>query len=126
MSAYDWSPIIDALIGAAATAITILSTYAFRCLREWLEASRVARVVRACRNGAALVLEDLEAAGFSYDLDRVQEALLRVGMPYVNSGTAGRMIRSVGYTPEHVEQMLRTQMALLRRGAADPAIATPA
>lgn len=119
MSEYDWSAVVQALIGLAAGTITLLSAFALRCLREWLEASRVARVVRAARNGAALALAHAEAAGFGEDIRQVEEAGMKLAVSYMHGGTVGRIIASIGYTPAHLEEMLRSQLAQLRneRGA---------
>lgn len=125
MSGYDYSPIVQALIGLAAGAITILSGFALRCLQEWLEGTRVARVLRAAGNGAELALAHIEAAGFGAQIDAAEAAGLKIAETYIKGGTVGRLITSIGYTDEHVMDMLKAQLNRLRRERAAGRAVTP-
>ena len=117
MSGYDYSPIVQALIGLAAGAITILSGFALKCLRMYLENTRINRVLSAAHNGMSLAVREGERLGFGDDIDAAEKWMVERGIAYMLGGKAGKAVKALGYTPERLREMAGVALAQLRQPA---------
>ena len=127
MTSQDWAPLVQALIGLAAGAITVLSGFALNFLRiltgAWLENLRVNRALSAAHNGVSLALQEAERLGFGGDIETAETWLVERAVAYMRGGKAGEAVTALGYTPERLGEMAKAALGEMRRNAvAQPAL----